>query len=137
MTTGGIVAAVGAVALGVASLVGWTSTSSSTSRSSASSASATFDGASLFQAKGCSTCHNGPDTHALIEGFPTLADVPSFAGSRRPGYSAEEYVAESIKEPWAFRSPAFQGGVGPTTQMPVLDVSDAEVDALVAYLLHQ
>ncbi len=94
-----------------------------------------LDGAALFRAKGCSTCHDGPETDALIDGFPSLVDVASFAGSRRPGYSAQEYVAESIKEPGAFFSPAFHGGVGPTTQMPTLDVSDAEVDALVAYLL--
>jgi hypothetical protein len=48
--------------------------------------------------------------------------------------SAEEYLAESIREPYVFISPAFRAG-GPTTAMPMLDVSDAEVDALVNYLL--
>jgi len=135
MTAPGIVAAIGAIALGVASLIGWGSTSTSRDATSSSSASFALDGAALFRAKGCSTCHNGPETHSLIDGFPSLADVASFAGSRKPGLTAEEYVAESIKEPGAFFSPAFQGGVGPTTHMPTLDVSDAEVDALVAYLL--
>ena len=137
MTTPGIVAAIGAIALGVASLIGWGSTSTSRDAGSTStSATATeLDGGALFRAKGCSTCHDGPETHSLIDGFPSLADVASFAGSRRPGYSAQEYVAESIKEPGAFFSPAFHGGVGPTTQMPTLDVSDAEIDALVTYLL--
>lgn len=135
MTTPGIVAAIGAIALGVASIIGWGSTSTSRDASSSSAAAAGLDGALLFRAKGCSTCHDGPETQALIDGFPSLVDVASFAGSRRPGYSPQEYVAESIKEPGAFFSPAFHGGVGPTTQMPTLDVSDAEVDALVAYLL--
>jgi mono/diheme cytochrome c family protein len=135
MTTLGIVAAIGAIALGVASVIGWGSTSTSRDATPTSATSAVLDGAALFRAKGCSTCHDGPETHSLIDGFPSLADVASFAGSRRPGYSAQEYVAESIKEPGAFFSPAFHGGVGPTTQMPILDVSDAEVDALVAYLL--
>jgi len=129
-----MVAAVGAVALGVASLIGWGSTSSSREATPTPATSA-LDGAALFRAKGCSTCHNGPETHSLIDGFPSLADVASFAGSREPGLTAQEYVAQSIKEPGAFFSPAFQGGVGPTTHMPTLDVSDAEVDALVAYLL--
>jgi len=136
MTTPGIVAGIGAIALGVASLIGWGSTSTSKDAASTpTSASTALDGAALFRAKGCSTCHNGPESHSLIDGFPSLVDVASFAGSRKPGYTAQEYVAESIKEPGAFFSPAFQGGVGPTTHMPTLDVSDAEVDALVAYLL--
>ena len=133
MTAPRIVAAVGAIALGVASLIGWGSTSSS--RAATPATSAPLDGAALFRMKGCSTCHNGPETHSLIDGFPSLADVASFAGSREPGLTAQEYVAQSIKEPGAFFSPAFQGGVGPTTHMPTLDVSDAEVDALVAYLI--
>ena len=135
MTTPGIVAAIAAITLGVASIIGWGSTSTSRDATPTSATSGVLDGAVLFRAKGCSTCHDGPETHSLIDGFPSLADVASFAGSRRPGYSAQEYVAESIKEPGAFFSPAFHGGVGPTTQMPLLDVSDAEVDALVAYLL--
>ncbi len=138
MTTPGIVAAVGAMALGVASIIGWGSTSPEPSpkrSSEPAAASADLDGAALFQAKGCSSCHDGPDTRSLVDGFPNLSDVASFAGSRKPGYTAEEYVAESIREPGEFLSPAFQGGVGPASFMPTLDVSDAEVDALVAYLL--
>ncbi len=135
MTTPGIIAAIGAIALGVASFVGWGSTASSRVAGSTAAATTEPDGATLFRAKGCSTCHDGPETDSLIDGFPSLVDVASFAGSRRPGYSAQQYVAESIKEPGAFFSPAFHGAVGPTTQMPTLDVSDAEIDALVAYLL--
>jgi len=134
VSNAGIVAAIGAIALGVASIIGWGSTSSA--HQSAATASAELDGASLFRAKGCSSCHNGPDSRSSIDGFPDLSNVASFAGSRVPGISAEDYVAESIKQPQAFISPAFHGGVGPTTSMPMLDVSGAEVDALVAYLLH-
>jgi mono/diheme cytochrome c family protein len=135
MTKPGAVAAIAAIALGVASFVGWGSTSSSRVTSSATATSRELDGAAVFRAKGCSTCHDGPDTQSLIDGFPNLSDVASFASSRKPGYTAEEYLAESIKDPGVFFSPAFHGGVGPTTEMPTLDVSDAEVDALVAYLL--
>ena len=137
MTGVGIAAAIGAVGLGVASLIGWGTTSSrASSAPSASTEPGALDGASLFQAKGCSSCHDGPDTRSVVDGFPNLTDVPSFAGSRKPGYTAQEYVAESIRSPGEFLSPAFQGGVGPANHMPTLDVSDAEVDALVAYLLH-
>ena len=135
MSTAGIVAAVGAIALGVASIIGWGSSSSADQP--AATASAELDGASLFSAKGCASCHDGPDTRSLVDGFPSLTDVAFFAGSRVPGMSAEDYVAESIERPSAFISPAFQGGVGPTTFMPQLDVSDAERHALVAYLLRR
>jgi hypothetical protein len=49
--------------------------------------------------------------------------------------SAEDYVGESVRTPGAFISPAFQPIGGPTEAMPLLDVSDAELDALVRYLL--
>ncbi len=48
--------------------------------------------------------------------------------------SAEDYLTESIQVPNAFISPAFRPN-GPTTSMPTLNVSDAEVEALVSYLL--
>ena len=79
MTTPGIVAAIAAIALGVASLIGWGSTSTSRDAGSTSTSATVLDGAALFRAKGCSTCHDGPETHSLIDGFPTLADVASFA----------------------------------------------------------
>ena len=93
MTTPGIVAAIGAIVLGVASFIGWGSTSTSRDATATSATSAALDGTglggtALFRAKGCSTCHDGPETDSLIDGFPSLADVASFAGSRRPGYTA-------------------------------------------------
>jgi hypothetical protein len=48
--------------------------------------------------------------------------------------SAEEYVAESIRDPGAFIAPGWDTATG-RPAMPDLAVSDAEVDALVAYLL--
>ena len=46
--------------------------------------------------------------------------------------SAEEYVAESVRAPDDFISPAFRPYGGPASAMPVLDVADDELDALVA-----
>jgi hypothetical protein len=48
--------------------------------------------------------------------------------------SAEDYLDESIREPWAFRSPEFHGS-GPTPAMPQLGLSDAEREAVVDFLL--
>ena len=126
------VAAAGAVAALAAAAIGW-------QREEVASAGpqrerATWDGASLFRAKGCASCHDGPSSTASTE-FPSLADASSWAGSRRGGLLAEEYLAESIREPWAFTSPEFQPSGGPTTAMPALGLSEAEIDAIVVYLL--
>jgi mono/diheme cytochrome c family protein len=94
-----------------------------------------LDGAAVFRAKGCASCHDGPDTTALARGaFPSLADAGEWAGQRRNGMSAAAYVEESIRRPSAFTSPIFSR-TGGTGAMPELDLSDAEVDAVVAYLL--
>lgn len=92
-------------------------------------------GHELFQAKGCAGCHDGPDSTALVGGFPSLIGADGWAGDRRPGMSADEYLTESIVEPSAFVSPAFTGGVGPTNGMPNLTLTPDEADELVAYLL--
>ena len=93
-----------------------------------------LDGASLFVTKGCATCHTGPDSRAMMGEFPDLSDARAWAADRRPGLGAEEYLAESIREPWAFISPEFVPN-GPTIGMPALGVAQAEIDALVTYLL--
>jgi len=49
--------------------------------------------------------------------------------------SAEEYITQSIRDPIAVISPEFTADGGPTTGMPTLALSDAEVEALVEYLL--
>ena len=96
-----------------------------------SEAAAPLSGASLFTAKGCASCHVGPGTASATGLGPSLADAASWAGDRRPGLSAEEYLAESIRQPDVFISPARNSD----TSMPSLDVTDEEVDQLVAFLL--
>jgi mono/diheme cytochrome c family protein len=88
-------------------------------------------GASLFAAKGCASCHAGPASSSATGLGPPLVDAASWAGERRPGLSAEAYLAESIREPAAFISPARTSD----WTMPRLDVTDEEVDRLVAFLL--
>jgi mono/diheme cytochrome c family protein len=92
---------------------------------------AALDGASLFRIKGCTSCHDGPDGASLTDTGPSLADAPSWADERVDGLSAEEYVEQSMRNPSAFISPRAMSGVS----MPLLQLSDDEIDALVDYLL--
>ena len=133
MTGRGVGAAVVAVVAAIGAIVGWGTPS--TQDATRAVAGDSLSGATLFRAKGCASCHNGPETEAIVGIGPDLSDAASWAGDRRPGMSAEDYVAESVRTPGAFISPAFQPIGGPTEAMPLLDVSDAELDALVRYLL--
>lgn len=131
MSRVGHLCAIGSVVLGTVSIATWPR-----GDPRAPSADSRVErGASLFQAKGCASCHTGPDTTALLSGFPSLADAPAWAATRRPGLSADRYLAESMRAPAAFVSPAFTGSVGPNTGMPQLPLTDAEIAALVDYLL--
>jgi mono/diheme cytochrome c family protein len=94
-----------------------------------------LDGAALFQVKGCAACHEGPDSTSFVDVGPPLDDVPSWASERIEGLSAEDYVEQSMRSPAAFISPAYRSIGGPNEGMPVLQLSDAEIAALVAYLL--
>jgi mono/diheme cytochrome c family protein len=96
-------------------------------------APAVLDGHGLFVANGCSSCHTGPDTTSEVNAGPPLVDAAGWAGARRPGMDAAAYLAESIREPAAFFSPAAQGGAA----MPLLNVTPDEVDRLVDYLLER
>ncbi len=83
--------------------------------------------------KGCASCHDGPQTTAGVPVAPSLADVAEWAGQRKPGVSAGDYVKESIVNPPAFISPEFLPN-GPVA-MPFLALTEAEVNTLVTYLL--
>jgi mono/diheme cytochrome c family protein len=100
--------------------------------SSSGSPAPTVSGATLFQAKGCAGCHIGPDSRPDHTNVPSLAGALRWAGTRREGLDGRAYIAESIRTPGAFISPAFLGGGPP---MPDLGLSDQEIDALVDYLL--
>jgi cytochrome c1 len=95
-----------------------------------------MDGADVFQAKGCATCHMGPGAENGFGIGPDLTALPTTAGSRVPGLSAAEYVRESVLDPGAFMVvPPARGG--PFGTMPRLAVSPSELDALVAYLVRR
>jgi cytochrome c551/c552 len=133
MSRGGLLAACAAVCAAVVSIIGW-QTETTASGTMATAEAFPLDGASLFQSKGCAACHTGPDSRSTM-GFPSLVGAAEWAADRRPGLSAPQYLAESMRTPSAFVSPAFVGSIGGTDAMPDLDLSEAEIDALVGYLL--
>jgi mono/diheme cytochrome c family protein len=119
--------AVGAVVGAVVTVAAWDS-------GSPVSRERPLDGADVFSAKGCASCHDGPDSSASGGAFPSLRDAAAWAGGRRPGMTSQAYLAQSMQEPSAFISPAFRGD-GPLDAMPNLALTSDEVDALVEYLL--
>jgi mono/diheme cytochrome c family protein len=131
MSRPGLLAAAAAACALAASVVAWQPTSTTP----AASATGPLDGSELFQRKGCATCHTGPESNATYGGFPLLADAPTWAGDREPGLGADEYIATSIRTPSAFLSPAWVGAGGGVTAMPDLGLTEAEIGALVHYLL--
>jgi mono/diheme cytochrome c family protein len=130
VTRVGRLAAVIAVALTVLTIATWNESMKLTVDENP-----VLDGATLFKVKGCATCHYGPDSSFGIYGVPPLTEASAWAGDRRPGMSAVDYLTESMRTPSAFISPAFRSGFGPLTGMPDLNLSEAEIAALVAYLL--
>ena len=90
----------------------------------------TGGGELLFRTKGCAACHSlSAQGHRAYVNGPDLSGV-DFA-ARRPGLSAEAYIRESIREPAAFVIPDAPDGF----DMPVLGLSDAEIDAIARFLL--
>ncbi|MEO5840531.1 MAG: c-type cytochrome [Acidimicrobiales bacterium] len=84
-------------------------------------------GRNLFSAKGCVSCH------VTIAVGPSLTDIKDRAEKTKKGFTAEQYVRESILAPSAFKAPGPNGNQ--SNEMPTLPVNAAELDALVAYVL--
>ncbi len=94
-----------------------------------SSAARQGRGAALFRRAGCADCHAAPGQGDATTG-PNLAGVATRAGTRIPGYSAEEYLRESFLIPNAFVVDGYPpnsgcGGV----------LTFEQLDDLVSYLL--
>lgn len=88
------------------------------------------DGAAVFRAKGCASCHTGPDSRGDLGVAPALDDLAVSADDRIARRSLEDDVRQSVLDPQA---DLVRGAT--STQMPVLPVTPEELDALVAYLL--
>ncbi len=99
---------------------------------------AAADGQALFVGKGgCAACHTiegVPGAVGLVG--PNQSTVGAEAGARIPGYSAEEYLRESILDPDAY----VVEGYAPGLMAPLVNaanLTDDEIDALVEFLLAQ
>lgn len=88
-------------------------------------------GALLFATKGCIGCHmHAAFPNARIQIGPNLTGLPLHAGMRVAGLDARGYVQQSLREPGAYRAVSNYTGV-----MPDLKLTDADVEALTAFLL--
>jgi hypothetical protein len=89
-------------------------------------------GRELMDGKGlCFTCHTVGKAGALR--FPDLDGIGSRAGTRIPGLSDVEYLAQSMYEPDVFIVPGFNPGM-PVISKPPIGMTDDEILAVIAYL---
>ena len=96
------------------------------------------EGQALFTGRGvCTTCHKieGVEGAVGILG-PDLTNIGTLAAERQPGLSAEEHLVQSIKEPDEYIVEGYPAALMNAT-VAGLALTDAEVDALVAFLLEQ
>ena len=81
----------------------------------------------------CSACHSLQAGQTLVG--PSLGGIATSAATRKPGYSAEKYIHESIVSPNAYAAPGYNKNIMPITfgsQMSKQDLAD-----LIAFLMTQ
>ncbi len=89
-------------------------------------------GEEIVNGKGtCQSCHGLPGGR-----FPDLHQVGAVAGSRKPGMSDVDYLAESLYDPNKFIVPGFLKGM-PTISKPPIALNDDEILTVIAYLQSQ
>ena len=89
-------------------------------------------GREVMESKGlCFTCHTVGNQGALR--FPDLAGIGARAGTRVPGLSDVDYLAQTLYEPNAFIVPGFNPGM-PVINKPPIGLTDQEILTVIAYL---
>ena len=89
-------------------------------------------GREVMESKGlCFTCHTVGNQGALR--FPDLAGIGAHAGTRVPGLSDVDYLAQTLYEPNAFIVPGFNPGM-PVINKPPIGLTDQEILTVIAYL---
>jgi hypothetical protein len=88
-------------------------------------------GETTFTAKACVSCHSLQADVTIVG--PSQAGVASRAEGRKPGYSPELYLYESIISPSAYLVEGFQDGLMPKTFRETL--SSQELADLIAFLM--
>ena len=92
-------------------------------------------GKDIMEGKGlCTTCHTFGKSGALR--FPDLAGIGARAGTRRPGLSDVDYLAQSIYDPNVFIVSGFNPGM-PVINKPPIGLTDQEILAVISYLQSQ
>ena len=97
-------------------------------------------GRNIYTGKGlCTTCHaNENIPGAVLELGPDHTNIATEAEGREAGLSVEEYLRRSITEPSAFTTPGWEESAElMESTLVAVDLTDADVDALVAFLLTQ
>ncbi|MEP7009373.1 MAG: cytochrome c [Acidobacteriota bacterium] len=90
-------------------------------------------GRQIMEGKGlCFTCHTIGKSSGPFR-FPDLGGIGSRAGTRIPGMSDVEYIAQSMYEPAKFIVPGFNPGM-PEISKPPIGLTDDEILAVIAYL---
>ena len=84
---------------------------------------------------GCSACHAIEGVAQGVLG-PDLNGIAAVASHRIPGYTAEQYLRESIVDSCAYTVEGTDCNLM-LNVMNTISLSDADVDALVAFLLQQ
>jgi mono/diheme cytochrome c family protein len=87
-------------------------------------------GQTLFTSQPCASCHSLTPDQVLVG--PSLAGVATRAQTRVPGYSAGEYIYESVVHPGAYVNEGFQDGLMPQNFGETL--TPQQLADLVAYL---
>ena len=86
----------------------------------------------------CGACHVIPDIEGAVGALgPNLANIGTDAATRVAGYTAEEYLRESILEPNAFIAPKCPtGDCIPGIMLPNLVelLTEEEIDMVIGYL---
>jgi hypothetical protein len=89
-------------------------------------------GRQIMEGKGlCTTCHTIGKTGALR--FPDLEGIAARAGTRIPGLSDVEYLAQSMYEPDTYIVQGFNPGM-PVINKPPIGLTDQEILCVIAYL---
>lgn len=88
-------------------------------------------GEAVFTSAGCVACHSLEPDKKIVG--PSQAGVATRAATRKPGYSAELYIYESITRPSAYVVEGFDDGIMPKTFKDSLAPQD--LANVIAFLL--
>jgi cytochrome c oxidase subunit 2 len=111
-----------------AAAVGLTVVACSSDNDASTDTTAVQRGAAAASQQGCTTCHGDKGQGGVGPAWQGLAGSTVELGDGTDVVADSDYIRRSIVDPQADRVADY------TAQMPQFDLSDDEVDALVAYI---